>query len=346
MEIGRQAESIKRVLITGGLGFIGCEVAGVLASAGHKVVILDSLQSNVISSAEMKAIHPKADIFEQDIADYVVGDPSRISAFDVVVHAASVVGSVRVIEYLGTLADEIMHSTQLLANACLNYDVDLIAISSSEVYGRSGVLSESDTLAIDPNYNARTEYAIGKLATECMISNLRHAGLRALILRPFNVVGPRQNAITGFVLPTFVQQAMRGDPLTVFHDGLQERSFTSVADIAAFILNCICRTQRLPDSINGKILNIGTSRNRCTILELAKLVNFRVGNGAGYILVDPVRIHGDHYFESASVIKIANEEQARLSGWNPQHDLDKIVSDVVDHYRSTATTPLRRHDTA
>jgi UDP-glucose 4-epimerase len=331
-------ESVKKVLITGGLGFIGCEAADMLVSLGHKVVIVDSLQSNVISPTELKHKHPNVDIFAQDIGSYVLSDPSRLAAFDVVIHAASVVGSVRVIEHLGTLADEIVHSTQLLANACLEYDVDLIAMSSSEVYGRSGVLGESDSLEVSANYNARIEYAIGKMATECMISNMRHRGLRALVLRPFNVVGPRQNAITGFVLPTFVQQAMRGEALTVFHDGLQERSFTGVADVAAFIVDCICRTPRLSDGINGRILNIGTSRNRSTILELAKLVNRRVGNRAGYCLVDPARIRGKHYFESASVIKIASEEHARLSGWNPQHDLERIVSDVIDRYRSTADT--------
>jgi nucleoside-diphosphate-sugar epimerase len=247
---------------------------------------------------------------------------------------------VRVIEYLGTLADEMLHSTQLLANACLDYEVDLLAISSSEVYGKSGVLRESDAIEIAPTFNARIEYAIGKLATECMISNLRHKGLRALILRPFNVVGPRQNAATGFVLPTFVQQAMRGEPLTVFHDGMQERSFTSVVDVATFIVDCITRLERLADDINGNILNVGTSRNRSTILNLAKLVNREVGNGAGYRFVDPVRIHGEHYFESTSTTKVANEDLARKNGWNPQHDLDGIVSDVVDYYRSISAAPV------
>lgn len=328
----------KRVLVTGGLGFIGSEVAGLLASAGHQVVIVDSLMSNVISPAEFKRKHPGVEVFEQRVADYVSAAPRRIASFDVVIHAASVVGSVKVIEYLGTLADEIVHSTQLVANACLTHDVDLIAISSSEVYGRSGVLSEVDALEIDPRYNARTEYAIGKMATECLIANLRHKGLRSLVLRPFNVVGPRQNASTGFVLPTFVQQAMRGQALSVFHDGSQERSFTSVMDVVTFIAERVSSSPHLPDSINGKILNLGTSRNRCSILDLAKRVNCLVGNNAGYYLVDPARVHGDHYFESASVVKVANEQQARLHGWNPQHDLERIVSDVVQFYRREANS--------
>jgi nucleoside-diphosphate-sugar epimerase len=326
----------KRILITGGLGFIGYEVACHLISEGHEVVLVDSLQTNVISVQALKAIHPQVEVFEMPIADYVKQYPQHFEHYNTVLHAASVVGAVKVIDYLGILADEMIHSTQLVANACLDSNVDLISISSSEVYGKSGLLVETDRLEINPQYNARIEYAIGKMATECLLSNLRHKGLRSIMLRPFNIVGPRQHAKTGFVLPNFIRQAIQGEPLTVYNDGQQERAFTSVIDMATFITQLIVNEKIIPDAINAQVLNVGNSNNRSTILDLAKLVNQVTGNTSGYRLVDPVEIHGDHFFESDSHVKLCNDQLARQFGWNPGYDLPRIIGDVHQFYLQSA----------
>ena len=97
------------------------------------------------------------------------------------------------------------------------------------------MLAEGDDIIVPTHYNARLEYAIAKTLTEAATINSRHRGLRGFVIRPFNVAGPRQSRAGGFVMPTFVQQALAGRPLTVFAGGGQERAFLSATDLARFI---------------------------------------------------------------------------------------------------------------
>ena len=128
---------------------------------------------------------------------------------------------------------------------CVEHDVALISFSSAEVYGRSGMLAEADDIIVPTHYNARLEYAIAKTLTEAATINSRHRGLRGFVIRPFNVGGPRQSRAGGFVMPTFVQQAIAGRPLTVFAGGGQERAFLSATDLARFITDHARRRVRV-----------------------------------------------------------------------------------------------------
>jgi nucleoside-diphosphate-sugar epimerase len=119
-----------------------------------------------------------------------------------------------------------------VVEACIAADAPLCTFSSAEVYGRSGLLHETDDIIVPPRYNVRLEYAIAKTLTEAITANARHRGLRGFVIRPFNVAGRGQSRAGGFVMPTFVQQALAGRPLTVFASGHQVRAFLAVTDLA------------------------------------------------------------------------------------------------------------------
>src|SRR5262249_46170824 len=169
---------------------------------------------------------------------------------------------------------EAVQSTAVVLEACARAGTTLIYLSSAEVYGFSGVMSESDDLRLSAKYNARIEYALGKITSEAMILNARAGDIPRLVIRPFNVAGARQSRSGGFVIPTFVQQALAGLPLTVFGTGGQQRAFTAVQDVAAFVTNY----SKAALASGNRIFNVGNPGNATTILELAHRVTRLLGS--------------------------------------------------------------------
>ena len=216
---------MQKVVITGGLGFIGSHVVDALLAAGRDVTVIDSMVAAVTDGREYEA-YPRCVVHRVSIADYFAGG-GDFEGVDLVVHAASHVGPAGILRHQGTLGVDIVTTTQQVVNACVDSGAALAHFSSAEVYGRSGMLAEADDLIVPTHYNVRLEYAIAKTLTEAITINSRHRGLRGLVIRPFNVAGPRQSRAGGFVMPTFVQQAIAGRPLTVFASGDQERAFLS-----------------------------------------------------------------------------------------------------------------------
>ena len=205
---------MQRVIVTGGLGFIGSHVVDGLLAAGRQVTVIDSMVAAVTDGREYEEF-PGTQVHRVSISDFLALG-GTFEGSDLVVHAASHVGPASILQRHGSLGAEIVAVTQEVIEECVEHDVPLISFSSAEVYGRSGMLAESDDIIVPTHYNARLEYAIAKTLTEAATINSRHRGLRAFVIRPFNVAGPRQSRAGGFVMPTFVQQALAEQPLTVF----------------------------------------------------------------------------------------------------------------------------------
>jgi nucleoside-diphosphate-sugar epimerase len=178
-----------KVVVTGGLGFIGSHVVDALIADGREVTIIDSMVAAVTEGSEYES---SAQVHRVSIADYLAQGGSFKSA-DLVVHAASHVGPAGILKHQGNLGADIVATTQQVVEECVEHDVALISFSSAEVYGRSGMLAEQDDIIVPTHYNARLEYAIAKTLTEAATINSRHRGLRGFVIRPFNVGGPRQS---------------------------------------------------------------------------------------------------------------------------------------------------------
>jgi nucleoside-diphosphate-sugar epimerase len=318
---------MQKVVVTGGLGFIGSHVVDALLAAGRQVTIIDSMVAAVTDGREYE-VFPNAEVHRVSIHEFL-SSGGTFEGQDLVVHAASHVGPAGILRYQGMLGAEIVQVTQEVIEECVAHDVALISFSSAEVYGRSGMLAEGDDIIVPVHYNARLEYAIAKTLTESATINSRHRGLKGFVIRPFNVVGPRQSRAGGFVMPTFVQQALAGRPLTVFAGGGQERAFLSATDLARFITD---HADAAFES-NRPIFNIGNPANTITVWNLAERIVERLESQSAIEHTDARLIHGPLYEEAESIQKLPVLDAAASVGWQPQVALDALIDETALYYR-------------
>jgi nucleoside-diphosphate-sugar epimerase len=163
-----------------------------------------------------------------------------------------------------------------------------------------------------------------------MTVNSAHRGLRAIVVRPFNVAGPGQSRAGGFVLPTFVQQALAGEPLTVFSTGEQVRAFLAVDDLVRFLVDFMDAALEKRDAI---IYNLGNPANAITVRRLAELVRSLAGSTSDIIYVDGRAIHGPLYAEAESTEKVPVLRGAADLGWRPFIGLKELILQTIDYYR-------------
>ena len=262
-----------RCLVTGGAGFLGSHLCDQLLARGATVTALDDLSGGRIGNLG-KALSRKGFTFVEGSAmDEALVDDLTARA-DLILHLAAVVGVRRVWEAPEETLHTNVRSTQLVFDAAARHGVRVLFTSSSEVYGKAtaGPLSEEAPLFVGATDSRRWSYAFSKACGEWLAqAHHRSHGLEAVSVRLFNVVGPRQSAAGGMVLPRFVRQALDGEPLTVFGDGTQTRSFLHVGDAARAILGLA-----LPGGPNEGVFNVGGT-SEVDVMSLARCVARTVG---------------------------------------------------------------------
>jgi len=325
---------MKNILVTGGLGFIGSWLVDRLLEQGHHVTVIDDLRSNVVSPADYD------DYMRRDQLRFLQIDAAHLHPYLInrsvqeVYHLASPVGPVGVLAYAGQIVREVVNSTYAVVQLAKHYQAKLVDVSTSEVYGggQQGLCAEEMPRIIQAETTVRLEYAVAKLAMETALINMTKVSpLQAVIVRPFNVAGPRQKAEGGFVVPRFVGQALRGEPLTVYGNGQQIRAFTHVEDIVDGLLLAMEKGK------SGEVYNLGNPKNRTTINRLAYMVYETTHRQKSeYVVdyIDPKAIHGALFAEAADKFPAADKAIREL-GWQPKHDLERIICDVRDEMQST-----------
>ena len=307
------------VVITGGAGFLGSALTEQLA-AEHTVYVVD--------------LNPIPTWCAVKNARYIQADVAQFSDFfecDVIVHTASPVGPVGILSAGGEIGPRIIQSVKQVSAWAIARGARLIYISSSEVYGRSGWLSEhSECVFRGPDPSIRNEYAQAKLLSEIMVCNTAklHPTFRYQVVRPFNISGPGQLPEKGFVLPRFVIQALAGRPLTVYGDGSQRRAFTHVQDVASGIRSI---TESKEQYYNN-VWNIGYPANCTSVRGLADLVCNIVGSGT-IEYCDPRSLHGRWFTECDEKLPDISRAQSLL-GWHPAISLDVIVKQAVEFWQT------------
>ena len=258
-----------RILVTGGAGFIGGHLVNALVEAGFTVTVIDNLDTG-----SKENLHPDVKLIVSDIRDEK--SLKRLApSIDAVIHLASVVG-MRLAHQAAEKSYDISSSgTRLIFNT---FKVPIVLFSSSAIYGlvntetvnEKQTITENDALDYD---GGKRGYAAGKLAMEKLgIEFSRHQPV--LIVRPFNVIGPRQVGTYGMVVPRFISNALNKKPLIIYDDGQQRRSFSDVFTFNDYLLGLIsCESSWLPGS---NIFNMG-NRTDNSILELAELVIEQTG---------------------------------------------------------------------
>jgi len=295
-----------RVLVTGGAGFIGSHLVALLAERGFKVRVLDNFSRSSVNLEDLGGV----EVVIGDVRDYdVVSKATR--GVDVVVHLAALTDASESLEIPGEYLEVNVGGTLNVCRAARGVK-SLIYASSAAVYGEAPVPvnEESPTRPISP-------YGASKLAGEAYVwAYSRVNGYKPVVLRLFNVYGPRQSRGYAGVISEFVRRAVRGLDLIVYGDGLQTRDFIHVRDVAELIAGIVER-----GGASG-VYNIGSGAP-VRIIDLAHIV-IRVAGSTSRIVHGPPR-PGDIRYSQADISRAARE-----LGFKPRVALEDGLRELVE----------------
>ncbi|GAA2775862.1 NAD-dependent epimerase/dehydratase family protein [Saccharopolyspora taberi] len=309
-----------RALVTGAAGFIGSHLVEHLLAGGHTVVGVDDLSTGSPENLPADGFRlVRGTILDRDLVDELVSD------VDTVFHMAAAVGAFVIQERtLDSLLTNI-HGTENVLAAAVRHDARLLVASTSEIYGKNPKvgLTESDDRLVGSPLMSRWTYSEAKAIDESLThAYARESGLRAVIVRLFNTVGPRQTGRYGMVIPRLVNQALQGRPLTVFGTGGQVRCFCHVADVVPALVRLVGL-----DRARGRAVNLGSSE-QVSIEELATRIIAMTGSSSGIVRVPYERAYGPGYEDMQR--RVPDCARAReLIGFEPVHTLDDIIRAVV-----------------
>jgi UDP-glucose 4-epimerase len=317
-----------RVLITGGAGFVGSHLADGLLARGDEVSVLDDLSTGSIHNIAHLKVHPR---FRYSI-DSVTNEPllaEMIDHCDVIVHLAAAVGVKLIVEAPVHTIETNVHGTEVVLKHANKKKKLVVIASTSEVYGKSGTVPfrEDADLVLGPSDKHRWAYACSKLIDEFLaLAYWKERKLPVVIVRLFNTVGPRQTGQYGMVIPNFVRQALSGQPITVFGDGTQSRSFTYVGDVVRAVIALIDE----PGAV-GQVFNIGNGEE-ITIGALAERVRTLTGSSSNIVRIPYEQAYEQGFEDMPRRVPDISKIRA-LVGYEPTVGLDEILSRVIEYFR-------------
>jgi len=313
-----------KVFVTGAAGFIGSHLVEELLAGGHEVTGLDDLSTGRLSNLRAVDGHPGFRLVQGSILDQgLVGELT--AGCQQVYHLAAAVGAFvirdRTLESLRTN----IHGTENVVEAAASSGAVLLAASTSEIYGKNMKpgLSEDDDRIIGSPLKSRWSYAEAKAIDESLIdAYCRERGLKAVIIRFFNTVGPRQTGRYGMVIPRFTAQALAGEPLTVYGTGDQIRCFCHVHDVIPALTALIATP-----AAYGRAVNVGNNEPT-SINDLAKRVIAATDSVSVVTHTPYLDAYGSGYEDMQR--RIPDCTLARtLCGFTPRRTLDDIVEAVI-----------------
>ena len=318
-----------KVLITGGAGFIGSYLCEAYLSRGDEVYVIDDLSTGSLDNIKPFAPNP---LFHF-VNDTILNREAMLELTgicDVVAHLAAAVGVKLIIdEPLKSIHTNIV-GTEIVLELANKFRKKTFLASTSEVYGRNSQvpLHETDPRVYGPTHLARWSYAATKAMDEFLaLAYFRTKQLPIIIGRFFNTVGPRQTGQYGMVIPRFVGQALRNEPITVYGDGTQTRNFTYVEDVVRAVVALIEESSAI-----GEIFNIG-GEGEISINSLAERIKSITQSSSPiqHIPYDEAYQEGFEDMERRvpDISKIVN-----LIGYKNTHDLDAILAKVVEYERT------------
>ncbi len=314
-----------KYLITGGAGFVGSHLTEHLLAGGHSVRIIDDLSTGSFDNvAHLKG----REGFEYCI-DSIMNVPltaQLVDQCDIVIHLAAAVGVRLIVESPVRTIETNVRGTEIVLELAAKKKRRTLLASTSEVYGKSAKLpfSEDDDLVIGPTTKGRWSYACSKALDEFLaLAYWKEKKVPVTVARLFNTVGPRQTGRYGMVLPNFVSQALRGEPITVFGDGRQSRCFCHVLDVVEALTRAASE-----DLAIGEVFNIGSDQE-VSILQLARRVRELAGSSSEIVLV-PYEKAYESGFEDMRRRVPDLSKAARVLGHRPRRDLDDVIRDVID----------------
>lgn len=311
------------ILVTGAAGFLGSHLCDRLLAEGHSVVGMDNFITSGPDNIERLSGNSRFSFINHDVSDFITFHRK----LDAVLHFASPASpnprSPRGYPNLQieTLKAGSLGTINTLGLARVNHARYLFA-STSEVYGDplEHPQPESYWGHVDP-IGLRSMYDEAKRFGEAAVMAYRRVhNVDTRIARIFNTYGPRMSLDDGRAIPNLIQQALRGEPLTIYGDGSQTRSFCYVDDLIEGLYRLLLSEEHLP-------VNIGCD-SETSILEIARHINRLTGNPAGFAYQPDNRLGNDPQRRCPDL------RRARaLLGWQPKIDLDTGLLRTIDYFR-------------
>jgi UDP-glucose 4-epimerase len=307
---------------------VGSHLAEALLERGDEVFVLDNLSTGSIDNIGHLKPHPR---FHYTI-DSITNEPllaEMIDRCDTVVHLAAAVGVKLIVEAPVHTIETNVHGTEVVLKHANKKKKLVLIASTSEVYGKSAEVPfrEEADLVLGPTAKHRWAYACSKMIDEFLaLAYWKERKLPVIIVRLFNTVGPRQTGQYGMVLPSFVRQALAGQPLTVFGDGTQSRSFTYVGDVVRAMVALINE----PAAV-GQVFNIGNGRE-ISINALAERVKALTGSSSPIVRIPYDQAYEAGFEDMPRRVPDISKINA-LTGYAPTVELDEIVTRVIEYFR-------------
>jgi dTDP-glucose 4,6-dehydratase len=306
-----------RVLITGGAGFLGSHLCDRFLAEGHAVIAMDNLITGHTDNIAHLAGHERFSYIKHDVTNYIFID----GPVDAILHFASPASPVDYLELpIQTLKVGALGTHKALGLA-RDKGARFLLASTSEVYGDPQIHPQPESYYgyVNP-IGPRGVYDEAKRFAEAMtMAYQRYHGVETRIVRIFNTYGPHMRLRDGRVVPNFIQQALRGEPLTVYGDGMQTRSFCYVDDLIEGIYRLLLSNEVDP-------VNIGNP-GEFTVKEFAEVVNRLTDNTAG-IIYKNLRTQDDPQVRQPDIGKAST-----ILGWKPEIGLEEGLRRTIPWFR-------------
>jgi UDP-glucose 4-epimerase len=316
-------------LVTGGAGFIGSHLVEALLGRGDRVIAFDNLSTGRYENVEPYLGHPRFEFVLGSILNADLLDDS-VSRSDAIFHLAAAVGVELIVERpLESLTTNIRGS-EIVFEKAHKYDTRILVTSTSEIYGKntSDWLGEEDDRILGSPLKSRWSYSEAKAIEEILAYTYwKQKGLQSVIVRLFNTVGPRQTGRYGMVIPRFVNQAIRGEALTIYGDGRQTRCFCHVHDVVGSLLALIDHPEAY-----GRVFNLG-GRQEISIEDLAHRVVHLTGSESKLRYVPYEEAYEEGFEDMQRRVPDTSRLQ-QLIGFEPSAGLDEMICSVFEDQRS------------
>jgi UDP-glucose 4-epimerase len=317
-----------KTLITGGAGFIGSHLSEYLLAAGRPVTVLDDLSTGRLDNIarlleEDDFSFVQGSILNEPLVDQLVGQA------DLVIHLAAVVGVQLVVQQPLRTIETNIRGTEAVLKAAQAHHKKVMLASTSEVYGKGVSLPfrEADDRRLGPTHLSRWSYAASKALDEFLaFAYHQEYGLPVVIFRLFNTVGPRQTGRYGMVIPRFVRQALRDEPLTIYGDGSQSRCFCDVADVVP----AIDGLAQAPTAI-GQVFNIGSAAE-VSIADLARQIIVMTGSRSTLQFIPYDEAYGPGFEDMQRRVPDTSKIKQAI-GWQATRSLAQILEQVIAYER-------------